>query len=54
MVYVEPDGGADHRNSVLDGAYTVGTHVTFTEEMGEKGPQARSWEAQASGMSLWG
>jgi cold shock CspA family protein len=32
-----------HRNSVLDGAYnrlTVGTHVTFAETMGEKGPQA--------------
>ena len=32
-----------HRNSVLDGAYnrlTVGTHVAFAEEMGEKGPQA--------------
>lgn len=32
-----------HRNSVLDGAFTrltAGTHVTFAEEMGEKGPQA--------------
>jgi cold shock CspA family protein len=32
-----------HRNSVLDGAFghlTVGTQVTFAEEMGEKGPQA--------------
>ena len=32
-----------HRNSVLDGAFgrlAVGTHVTFVEEMGEKGPQA--------------
>jgi len=32
-----------HRNSVLDGAFdrlAVGTHVTFAEEMGEKGPQA--------------
>jgi cold shock CspA family protein len=32
-----------HRNSVLDGAYNrfaVGAHVTFAEEMGEKGPQA--------------
>jgi cold shock CspA family protein/ribosome-associated translation inhibitor RaiA len=32
-----------HRNSVLDGAFNhldVGTHVTFAEEMGEKGPQA--------------
>jgi cold shock CspA family protein len=32
-----------HRNSVLDGAFarlSVGTHVTFAEEMGEKGPQA--------------
>ena len=32
-----------HRNSVLDGAFgrlTVGAHVTFAEEMGEKGPQA--------------
>jgi cold shock CspA family protein len=32
-----------HRNSVLDGAFsrlTVGTHVTFAEETGEKGPQA--------------
>ena len=30
-------------NSVLDGAFSrlaVGTHVTFAEEMGEKGPQA--------------
>ena len=32
-----------HRNSVLYGAFShlaVGTHVTFAEEMGEKGPQA--------------
>lgn len=32
-----------HRNSVLDGAFdriTIGTHVIFAEEMGEKGPQA--------------
>jgi cold shock CspA family protein len=32
-----------HRNSVLDDAFSrlaVGTHVTFAEEMGEKGPQA--------------
>jgi cold shock CspA family protein len=32
-----------HRNSVLDGAFgrlAVGNHVTFVEEMGEKGPQA--------------
>jgi cold shock CspA family protein/ribosome-associated translation inhibitor RaiA len=32
-----------HRNSVLDDAFsslTVGTRVTFAEEMGEKGPQA--------------
>jgi cold shock CspA family protein len=32
-----------HRNSVLDGAFgrlTVGTHVAFVEEIGEKGPQA--------------
>ena len=32
-----------HRNSVLDGAFSrlaVGAHVTFAEEMGEKGPQA--------------
>ena len=32
-----------HRNSVLEGAFSrlaVGTHVTFAEEMGEKGPQA--------------
>jgi len=32
-----------HRNSVLDGAFghlAVGAHVTFAEEMGEKGPQA--------------
>ncbi len=32
-----------HRNSVLDDAFSslaVGTHVTFVEEMGEKGPQA--------------
>jgi cold shock CspA family protein len=32
-----------HRNSVLDGAFdrlAVGSHVTFAEEMGEKGPQA--------------
>ena len=32
-----------HRNSVLDGAFSrlvVGMHVTFAEEMGEKGPQA--------------
>jgi cold shock CspA family protein len=32
-----------HRNSVLKGAFkrlAVGTHVTFVEEMGEKGPQA--------------
>lgn len=32
-----------HRNSVLDGAYArlaPGTRVAFTEEMGEKGPQA--------------
>jgi cold shock CspA family protein/ribosome-associated translation inhibitor RaiA len=32
-----------HRNSVLGGAFSrlsVGTHVTFAEEMGEKGPQA--------------
>jgi len=32
-----------HRNCVLDGAFSrlaVGTHVTFAEEMGEKGPQA--------------
>lgn len=32
-----------HHNSVLDDAFsrlTVGTHVTFAEEMGEKGPQA--------------
>src|SRR6516162_9307933 len=32
-----------HRNSVLDGAFNhlaVGTHVTFAEEMGDKGPQA--------------
>src|SRR6516164_3734740 len=34
-----------HRNSVLDGAFghlAVGTHVTFAEEMGEKGPQANT------------
>ena len=32
-----------HRNSVLGDAFsrlTVGTHVTFVEELGEKGPQA--------------
>ena len=32
-----------HRNGVLDGAFSrlaVGTHVTFAEEMGEKGAQA--------------
>lgn len=32
-----------HRNSVLDSGYarlTVGSRVTFAEEMGEKGPQA--------------
>jgi cold shock CspA family protein len=32
-----------HRNSVLDGAFSrlvLGMHVTFAEEMGEKGPQA--------------
>lgn len=32
-----------HRNSVLNGAFTrlkVGTRVHFSEEMGEKGPQA--------------
>jgi cold shock CspA family protein/ribosome-associated translation inhibitor RaiA len=32
-----------HRNSVLDDAFsrlTVGTRVTFAEEVGEKGPQA--------------
>jgi cold shock CspA family protein/ribosome-associated translation inhibitor RaiA len=32
-----------HRNSVLKGGFdrlTVGTRVSFTEEMGEKGPQA--------------
>jgi cold shock CspA family protein len=32
-----------HRNSVLDDAFsrlTVGTHVTFVEEIGEKGSQA--------------
>ncbi|HLN50149.1 MAG TPA: HPF/RaiA family ribosome-associated protein [Steroidobacteraceae bacterium] len=32
-----------HQNSVLDGAFSrlrVGTRVAFTEEMGEKGPQA--------------
>ena len=32
-----------HRNSVLDGAFdrlAVGAHVTFAEEMGDKGPQA--------------
>jgi cold shock CspA family protein/ribosome-associated translation inhibitor RaiA len=32
-----------HRNSVLDGDYpnlAVGSHVTYFEEMGEKGPQA--------------
>lgn len=32
-----------HRNSVLDGAFgrlTAGMHVTFAEEMGEKGSQA--------------
>lgn len=32
-----------HRNSVLDSAFSrlaVGSHVTFAEEMGEKGPQA--------------
>ena len=39
------DGGEIyfHRNSVLDGAFSrlaVGTRVTFTEGVGEKGPQA--------------
>ena len=39
------DGGKlyFHRNGVLDGAFSrlaVGTRVTFTEEVGEKGPQA--------------
>jgi cold shock CspA family protein/ribosome-associated translation inhibitor RaiA len=39
------DGGEIyfHRNSLLDGAFShlaVGTRVTFTEEVGEKGPQA--------------
>ena len=32
-----------HRSSVLDGAFdrlAVGAHVTFAEEMGDKGPQA--------------
>jgi len=32
-----------HRNSVLDGAFaqlTVGSRVSYAEEMGEKGPQA--------------
>jgi cold shock CspA family protein len=32
-----------HRNSVLNGEFpklTVGSHVTFAEEMGDKGPQA--------------
>lgn len=32
-----------HRNSVLDGAFDrliVGSHVSFVEELGEKGPQA--------------
>ena len=32
-----------HRNSVIDGDYSrlvVGSRVTYTEEMGEKGPQA--------------
>ena len=32
-----------HRNSVLNGGYsrlTIGSHVTYEEEMGEKGPQA--------------
>ena len=32
-----------HRNSVLNGGFAdlkVGTHVTFAEEMGDKGPQA--------------
>ena len=44
--FLEAADGHDvyfHRNSVLDGAFdrlTVGTHVIFAEEMGEKGPQA--------------
>jgi len=44
--FLETNDGQDiyfHRNSVLDGAFpqlTVGTRVTFTEEPGEKGPQA--------------
>ena len=32
-----------HRNSVLDGAFSrlaVGSHVSFVEEVGDKGPQA--------------
>jgi cold shock CspA family protein len=32
-----------HRNSVIDGGFdrlAVGAHVAFTEEEGDKGPQA--------------
>jgi len=43
------DGGGRelyfHRNSVLDNAFTkltIGSEVRFTEEMGDKGPQATS------------
>lgn len=44
--FIETSDGGNiyfHRNSVLDGAFSrlaVGTRVTFTEEVGEKGPQA--------------
>jgi cold shock CspA family protein len=44
--FIETNDGRDiyfHRNSVLNGEFphlSVGAHVTYAEEMGEKGPQA--------------
>ena len=37
-------GGLPHRNSVLDGAFdhlAIGSRVIFSEEIGEKGSQAK-------------
>ena len=51
--FIETNDGREiyfHRNSVLNGDFAklaVGAHVTFAEEMGDKGPQASTVKPMA-------
>ena len=55
--FLETPDGRDiyfHRNSVLNGGFaqlSLGAHVTFAEEMGDKGPQASTvWPISKHGL----